>query len=245
MKGKFGDFWKRHKGVALICIVGIIFLGVFIYEQVTAPVIHLSGILLNTDHRDTDTGATKLANDFVATYEVTSSDGKVMLDDSLICKPNDSSASSETTDSIREIWTRTSQETLDFVAGPMDVMTDLVYNTTVGDAAVFGDLRNILTSEELALYEPYFLYMDQAVWEQLEQGYNEKKDTSSIQLPDCTNPEEMENPIPILINITECEKLSGIYNFPSEGLALGIVVDTPGRDAVLDFLEYIMPQEEQ
>lgn len=244
MDEKFGLFVKHHKIHLIIFALGIILFGSFVYKQATSPIVLVSGIVLNADGANKDTAAEQLTTDFIQSYHYESKDGQFILNDDLTCKPGSKEDADATIECVKEIMTGRESELLDFVVGPSSVMTDLVYNTTTSTETVFTDLRSVMTKEELALYEPYFLYIDQDVVNQLDEAYESKKDTSSIELPDCRNPEAMKSPIPVMIDLSTCEKLADFYAENSESLIFAIVDGTPSREKVVNFLEYLMQKED-
>lgn len=244
MDEKLRLFLKHHKIHLIIIALGIALFGSFIYKEATSPIVLLSGMVLNADDDNKDSVSEQLTADFVQSYQYKSKDGKFILNDDLICKPGSKEDSDATIECVKEIMTNKHSELLDFVVGPSSVMTDLVYNTTTSTETVFTDLRSVMTKEELALYEPYFLYIDQDVVAQLDEAYETKKDTSSVKLPDCKNPETMKSPIPVMIDLSTCEKLVGFYAEDSEPLIFAIVDGTPSREKVVNFLEYLMQKED-
>lgn len=245
MRKKLEFYWKYHKGFLFICALGIVMLGYYIYTQVTTPIYYISGYMLNTDSVKT-TNANDLENAFKEQYQVSGSDGQVNFNDKYICKPGDDSAADENFESVKEMWLAKSKGTLDFVCAPTEDMIRLVYDTIVADTTMFADLRDVLVPKDRAKYESRFLYIDYDVVKKMEKAFEDKKDTSGIAIPDCTKPEDMKDPIPILIDISSAEKLSTIYT-SSDSIALGIVegISIPCRDRVLTFLDFIQLEEEE
>ena len=242
-KEKWEHFWKYYKFHALIWAVGLILLGSAIIKEALAPKYLVSGMFLNADHKDAQNNASELANSFVQTYKLDTSKEEVAFDANSVCEPENDKKAEETQDSVQSMLMGKEQNTLDFVIAPTDIMKNLVYNTIVGDSTLFSDLRLMLSQEQYTAYEPYILYIDLTVVEQLEKAYNNKKDTSDIPLPDMTNPEEMDEPIPILIDVTNCEKLAQIYDEPNSGFAFGIISETPNEENTLKVLDFLMAKE--
>ena len=85
--------------------------------------------------------------------------------------------------------------------------------------------------------------MDQTVNDKLAKAYEDDKDLSSIAIPDPTKPEEMDKPIPVLIDISHCSKLEKIYDNPGDSLAFGFVADAPSYEMPIDFLSFIMKED--
>lgn len=110
---------------------------------------------------------------------------------------------------------------------------------------VFYDLRDLLTEEQIAVCEPYFYYIDQAVVDERNRIADELGDVSTVDIPDPRHPEEMEDPIPVGIYI------DGSSSFPSDtlyfntedaenGIAIGVYQNTEHLDNVLNYLDYLI-----
>lgn len=130
------------------------------------------------------------------------------------------------------ITTFASAQELDFIAGDMDAMLSLAYQ------GFFDDLSQALTEEQLARYSPYFLYIDTAVMERLRDLQSVYEDTP--ELPDCTRPEDMESPVPVLIDMSGSQTLRSAYPAYDGTLAFGIVANTPNRENTLQYIDYLM-----
>ncbi len=242
--GKVINFIKQNKVHVIIWIIGLLFFGFYLYEQLSSPAMLLHGYLLNTETKADDTLAEELSADFVKAYNVEIEKGAVTFDDHFICEPGNSKKAEETSETVHEILLSQAEQSLDFTIAPTSVMTKLIYDTSVDGTYVFSDLRTVLTDEQLKLYESHFLYVDQAVVAKIEKAADEKKDTSSIKLPDPTKPDKMKNPVPVLINVSNSPKLADIYGEKSSSLAFGVIEGTPSHLLALNFLEYIMFDEE-
>lgn len=240
-KEKVSFLWKHLKWHILIWMVGLLFLGYFLYQKITAPVFIMNGFLLNTENSKEDTSAIELADKFVKAYKVDTSDGNVILNDDFTYVPNDESKKYESIRGGNEILIQKQDGNIDFIIGYMNAMQDLSYSP---DDPIFVDLREVLSKAEIEKYKPYFLYMDKAVEEKVAKAYENDKDISSVKLPDCTNPDKMKEPVPILIDLSHCTKLADIYNSPTDKVVFGFVNGAPSYDLPLDFLTYITTEEE-
>ena len=113
-------------------------------------------------------------------------------------------------------------------------MSDIAHNT------MFVELTTYLSPEQLKLVEPYLLYVDSAVIEELDAAYESKEDTSKIKLPDPRKPEEMEEPVAVMIDMSSCEKFAPIYGNSDETIAFGIITSAPNEDMLMQFIDYLM-----
>lgn len=236
-KEKFRFFWTYYKWHALIWLVGLIFLGIFIYNKITAPVYLLNGIFLNADDKGED-ASSALADSFTDTCAIDKGGKIIRFDTSLIYNPGDEKSSKDNYNSCQAIIKQRNENNLDFVAGPVESMQDLAYNS------IFADLRKVLSEDEINLYEPYFLYVDAEVIEEFNQAYEDKKDTSSVKFPDPKDKDQMKEPVPVMIDISNRENLFGIYHEGSGRLAFSILDAGSGQDTLKKFIKYIMKQED-
>ncbi len=76
----------------------------------------------------------------------------------------------------------------------------------------FVDLSDVLSEEKYAEYEPYFIYKEAESGEQ----------------------------IPLLIDVSQSEKLAKAYGNTNEVMALGVVLEAPHGDMTVSFVDYIM-----
>ena len=72
-------------------------------------------------------------------------------------------------------------------------------------------------------------------------AFESDKDTSSVTIPDCANPDEMEKPVPVMIDISNCEALAGLYDLDKleEPLVIAIMTDAPDKKLTLQFIQYL------
>ena len=234
-KEKLEFFWKYNKIHVFIWAIGLIILGVFLYQKITTPVLIFHGMFLNASDQSTAV-VDELADDLLTTYNVDPTSGQVILKNTFNYYPGDEKKAEENFDSSEYILVEKDKQSLDFIVGPLSSVQDIANN------GLFQDLHNFLTDEELDLCESYFLYVDQAVITEMSEAFEEDEDVSSIKIPDCKNPDEMENPVPIMIDISKSEKLSKIYDTEKldEPLVLAIVTDAPDTKLTLNFIQYLM-----
>jgi len=104
---------------------------------------------------------------------------------------------------------------LDMAAAQVDVVVS-GSERFAEDAALnsFYDLREIMTEEQLAKYEPYFYYYPAI-------------------------PEEMEQPVPVGLFVTDCTVLTETYHFDEDYVVIGIVGNAPHIENALKFIDYL------
>lgn len=233
LKQKISYFFHYYKWHTLIVIFVTFFTVNYIYSLVTRPEQLLYGITLNTFNEDASTNGEKLIQDFAKKYNIDTSDYSLILDTDLhYLTTVTSDISSSNYDAMQVMSTRSATGELDFITGDLDSLVSLGYNE------FFNNLREVLSPEQYELFEPYMLYIDEKLVSELnELPWGE--DIPNINIPNPREPETMEKPIPILIDVTKSEKLNTVYNLEFDTLVLGIVNAT-NPETTIQFIEYLM-----
>ena len=226
------DFIKAYKWHVVIWIIGLIVLGNFVYKKVTAPTYLLNGILLGAEGGED--AATTLATDFAELVGYGDTVYAVNLDTEYSYIPGSEENAENNYKATEKIVSQVENESLDFVAGPIDSMSDIAHNS------MFTELTTYLSPEQLELVKPYLLYVDNAVIEELDEAYDNKEDTSKIKLPDPRKPEEMEEPIAVMIDMSSCEEIAAIYGDSDKAVAFGLITSAPNEDMLIKFIDYLM-----
>ena len=234
LKQKLSYFWDYYKWYVIIPLIIIIAVSTTIYNKVTAPDILLNGILLNCYNLETEQDSTsELYQSFYERENINTEESEITLNTTLSYSTDESAASTNYS-TLQALMAWTGASTLDFLTGNKEAMTDLSYR------GYFVDLREFLTEEQIEQYEPYFLYMDQAVVEKRELAFEKNEDASTIVLPDASNLEDMEEPIPVMIDVSQSEKLAKVYGASAKELTFGVVVNAPNPDMIMTFIDYLM-----
>lgn len=228
----FSDFMKVYKWHVVIWIIGLIVLGNFVYKKVTAPTYLLNGILLGAESGEE--AATTLATDFAELVGYGDTVYAVNLDTEYAYIPGNEENAKNNYKATEKIVSQVEAKTLDFVAGPIDSMSDIAHNS------MFTELTTYLSPDLLELVKPYLLYVDNAVIEELDEAYENKEDTSKIELPDPRKPEEMKEPVAVMIDMSSCEEIAAIYGNSGEAIAFGLITSAPNEDMLLKFIDYLM-----
>lgn len=131
------------------------------------------------------------------------------------------------------------------IAGKVDVIVagDELFENYANDGVV-TDLRQIMTSEQLAVYKPYLYYVDRVLVEQIaEANYN--LDTSfQPEIPNPTKPELMEDPVPVGIYVDSSTLLTSNYRI-SDGdrIVAGFLANSNHTDMAIKFIEFLLGAE--
>lgn len=123
-------------------------------------------------------------------------------------------------------------------AGDLDVLGgDLTSMITYAYGGYYSDLRQHTTNGQLKQWEPYLLYMDQALFEEIEQNPDP---TRSYTLPDPAKPKEMEHPIPFAVSVPASGALAETCTFFCEEPVMGIAVSASHPDNAILFFDYVL-----
>lgn len=190
----------------------------------------LAGVVLNCDAAATKEASQLLSDGFLEYLGIDPAHGKIQLaaDVPYYINPETPGENFATLDALTEY---TSEGRLDFLAGDAPSMENLAYSE------FFEDLRGILPPEQLESLSGQLRYMDLGVVRQLEQMAVNKVYPEDFTLPDPGKPEEMEEPVPIFVDVTGCKALEPYFG---EAPALLAVARNTGRpETTRDFVEYL------
>ncbi len=194
----------------------------------------INGILLNPNSFTPVSSLNAMTNDFLDEHQIDKSKYTFTVNTSLYYSVDEDSHVDNLTAS-QTLITQVSTAKLDFIAGDLETMLSIAYSD------FFIDLREVLSEEQFALYEPYMLYIDQAVLDVL--NAEEAADVSSVNVPDCDKPEMMEQPVPILIDVTASEYLKDFYVHIDKSIVLGCIHNAPHKELTAAYIEFLMEKQ--
>ena len=230
-KQKISYIWDYYKWHILIPVI-IVIAGIsWIVNIITAPDIILNGVMMNIYKMESDFSGEELVNGFYDAHEIDSKEEEINLNMNLYFN-SDSANDNYQTLQVLMAWH--SADSLDFITSDLSAMTDLTYR------GYFSDLREVLNADQLAMYEPYFLYVDQDFFIKRSEKIDEMEDVSDMTYPDPTKPEDMVDPIPVMIDISKSEKIAEAYSTDNNTIAFGITANVQNTKTTLNFLDYLM-----
>lgn len=227
LKKRLEYFWDYYKWHTIITIVVISIICGYVHHVVTAKESTLYGVLLNSFSEED--AISTIVDEFASQEEIDLSRYDIILNTSLSYGNAFTS-----TESQQVIIAQSSAGMIDFFTGDLESMQDLAYSF------MLQDLREVLTEAQIEAYEPYFLYVDQAVLDDINEAANNLDDTVSISYPDCHDPATMEDPIPVLIDMSRCDKLTFAYADVLTEIAFGVSASAPHTEKTLAFLDYLI-----
>ncbi len=134
----------------------------------------------------------------------------------------------------RIVATIAAKET-DFISAPLETFSALSYQTS----DYFGDLREYLTVEQLEVWKDRIFYIDAAQRQDIADSVRNNPDVPIV-YPDPHDPESMEDPIPVGIDVAGFEELDALYLYCQEYVYLGIVSNAPHPQITVQFIEYLL-----
>lgn len=124
---------------------------------------------------------------------------------------------------------------LDVLVGDPDSFSRYAYSN------VYMDLSKALSPKlfaELSAADKIY-YIDSVVAAQIEELQNTNQSAEGIALPDPFKPEEMQDPVPVGIDISGCQKFTDAYYY-KEGISyLGIIANTKKGDTAVKLVEFL------
>lgn len=228
-------FWHYYKLPVILFVVVVVLIISYISAMNNSKEYLLNGIFLNC-RSDSEYTKESMIQEYFENQGIDANeyDFEVIMDLPYKVADGNSDYSVQNDNANQTILVYSEAGTLDFITGSYDVLMDIAYK------GGFADLSEILTEEEYAVLEPYFLYLDMDVYDQRKAMLNKGSDASDIQIPDCTKKENMKDPVPVIIDMNQSEILNKVYGDSSETLAVGISGNTDDLENTLDFIHYLM-----
>lgn len=231
-KQKLAYFWDYYKWpVIIICFV-LIFVISYVYNLVTEKDDAFYAVFLNC--YTTEELEAPFLEDFAADAGIDTDKYEVLVDTSLTLTANATDENSYMT--VQKMAVYMAAQEIDVLAADTEAFYRYAYNDGL------YDLRDVLTPEQQAMYEPYYFYIDRAV-AQAQAEAAENLETFNAEYPDPTNPEAMEDPVPVGLFLEYTDKLDGYYQFVGEGAAIGIIGNAPRLETAIGFLNYLFAAE--
>lgn len=228
-KERWEYFWEYYKWPILAVILAVVLLVQGIAGVVNKKEIVFSGFVLNSRLVPDDSEFLQGFYDY-AGIDSGSQEAAFYCDITL----NDGNSKNDITAFQRIMASIATKET-DFVIGQAVPFHLCAYNTS----NIFLDLRDFFDEETLARFADRIYYIDGDILAMLDAPLGEQVDMSAVTYPDHTKPEDMKDPIPVGIDISDCEDLRSAYYLTDASLYLGIIANTPRLELALQLVEYL------
>lgn len=221
--------------IFLFVILIIILLSI-VFAALTRKETVLSGVMLNSNELISAKTVESLCEEFLVDQGLDTSKNEVSINSNLTLVDNDDSNATNNYIAVQTIMAQIEGKILDFVVSDLDSAINLAYSE------FFVDLSTVLTPEQLAYYEPYLLYIDRAVIVKLQEAVSSENYEIEIEIPDCTQPELMEEPVPVFIDLSGNEKLEAFYPDAKNEIVLAVAVNAPDIDRIIEWVDYLLAQ---
>lgn len=238
-KDKIEYIFDYYKGPIIAVLLAIIVISYLINTKLTAKEEVLNGILINTNSYGSasyEETLSAISDEFLTSIELDTTKNDITLNTSItIGSSEDSAMNYYNTESQMVVFAQIAAGAVDFMTADVDTLVSFAYRD------YFCDLSDVLSDADYAAYEPYFLYIDGEIIEKLEEMHPEDAATTEIVYPDCTQPETMEKPIPVLIDMSQSEIIKKIYGTSSEkAICFAFTGNMPHPENALKFFKFLM-----
>lgn len=231
LKKRLSYFWTYYKWYVLGGALALIVLIYLTVEIVTKKEEALFGIVVNSSAMGTDE---EFAASFMEYAGIDAAKYQVTFNSALMLTEQMSQDSVNTRELIM-VYTAT---------GDMDVaIMDTLAFETYSYSEIFFDLSVVLPEEMLASLEGKIYYRDNVVARELNAAWDANESTEDIVFPDPFKPEEMEEPVPIGIDISDCAALQSAYYYPGKPVLLGIPATSDRTDTAIKFIEFLFAEK--
>ena len=240
-------FWEYYKWYVIGPILAIAFIIYYIYTTANAKDFAFYSVMLNsteyhpyistTLEMDTHT-LEEHQNDFNKYIDLNEDKYWTLFDTSI--QIHSDMEEKETSEGIEKLMTYLS-------AGEIDTLvTGSTYFAEYAYDGQFHDLREIMTEEQLAKYDPYLFYVDQKIVDEVKVAMDNFDYSYQLIVPDPTKPEEMEDPIPVGIYVHDSQYLMNTFIFEEAEVVMGIYVNAPHVETAFEYLDFLLdvPYEE-
>lgn len=222
--------WYYYKWYFLIFLIVAGLAADLIYTRITAKEFVLQGMFLNVlaEQNVSD----ELKQDYLSRYPINTGTQDIYLDTALYfpSDQNDSNTSAAY-DAIQIITAKIISGQTDFIVADAESLNYLAYE------GYYADLSDVLTDIQFAEYRPLFLYYDRAYAQQLK---NINLYDTAVNYPDPTKPELMEDPVPVMIDVSKSEALSKVYLNSGNVYAFAFIANANDPEHAVSFVDYLM-----
>ncbi len=236
LKQKIQYFWENERKHVIAFAIEIVIILAMLVLLLTRKDSALTGVLLNSSADVPKETVSVLNSEILEGAQLSEKKVKVELINGANYYLNDESKNEENYNLIQAIVQQMDKSKLDFMTGDQETVVVLAYSS------FFLDLSEVLSEEQLALYKPYLRYIDQAVVDEIIKAAESNTDVE-IKIPDCTKPEEMKKPIPVMIDMSKYESLTAFYPDTTDSIVFAVFENTPVKGTLQKVIDFIMKEK--
>lgn len=230
-KEKLSYFIEYYKWYVIVPLLVLLFGGWAIYDIATAKDVAFYSVMLNASEY---VHASESKQEFAELINLDTEKYEIMWDSSIHIQGSGMDEISYT--SLQKLVAYTAAAELD------TMVSDASSFRKYANSSTFYDMRELLTEEQIAKYEPYFYYVDWKVVEEIEAANDALDDSYVPHYADPTKPEDMEEPIPVGVFVSDCTKLTDNYYYSEDDIVLGIYVNSTRPELAVTYLEYLFSE---
>lgn len=231
-KEKFSYFMDYYKWHVVIAVAAIAFIVSLVTQILTRKDIVFYAAMINGAELET---AEEFKHTFAEYASIDLEKNDILFDTSVRININDTSSyNPDAMASNEKLMVYVASGEVDaFVTDP-DTLVQYAYNE------FFLNLRTLLTPEQIAAYEPYFYYVDQAVIDEIKAA-QDAMDLDYVPVyPDSSDPDAMKNPVPIGICLTASSSLRENFYYTSEDLIVSVVANSKRPETASKFIDFLL-----
>ena len=218
----FWDYYKWHTLILLVIVAAVVYTVVTLSGQKDTV---LSGILIGSRSPGQEPA---LLQEFGAAAGIDSQKQEVTMVTGFSLDDSQPSISLMT---YQRIHAGIAAGDTDFITGNSDVIRQCGYDPS----HMLTDLRECFSPEELAQMEGKLYYIDGSILQELREGTQEE-----LVYPSALAPEEMEDPIPVGIDLRGCTEFLSTYYSEEQTVYLAIVSNAPNLEVALQFVDFLL-----
>ena len=235
-KQKLQYMWENHRKHMIAYGIEILVILVLLIFMLTAKGLTLTGVVVNGSESIEQEARAAFTDDLLEGAQLDPDKARINLITGANYVIGDETKADGNYAVLNVIIEEKNKENLDFLTGDAETATVLAYS------GFFADLSEVLSEEQLAQYEPYLRYIDQAVIDEMEKMV--ASDTiTDIEIPDCDKLEEMEKPVPVMIDMSGYDAVADIYPEATESIVFAVFENTPMKDVMQRVIRFIMEEK--
>lgn len=247
-KAHLDYFWEYYKIHTFVALGVIILLSMLIHDIRNNKPYGFYAVMLNTG---SSAAQDILEQDFAPYAGIDTNEYSCFIDTS----------SSFDLQVITETTVATSQKIMaNMAGGDLDILAaDSDIFLHYANQESFNDLRNVLSADQISKYQDLFVYVDQSYLDYLNSDEYQTyistgefdstnkyavmadKYNKSMEYP-TTDPSQMENPIPVGIDLSGSKILADTGAYHNTTPIAGIIINTSRPELAASFIDYLLAE---
>lgn len=227
LKKRLSYFWTYYKWYVICTVFALVIIGGFLFDSAnrTKDIFYVATV--NGYPKE---NALDLAADFAAYAEIDTQKHSVFFNDTLYIAD---SADDTTVGSRQLITVYIATKNLDICIMDPDRFAEYAYEDT------FMQLPDCLSPELLARLSGKIYYADAAVMRTLAERRGSLEPIDDIAIPDPFHPEKMTEPVPVGIDLSDCQKFTDAYYYEENACFLGVPLNSERLELIEKFVTYL------